>query len=172
MLCWHWSQFGGHFWGVFYLDTGAKTYLGGTLSPQEDNSHQESILPVIHNTLTSKPSCMYFRVNPSVNVTEIMFPWITSADVKAQYILCLLLPGPHYDLEAHSCFNTALLVQTTKAQPSQRGMELVFPTALHWLCGCSAQTLQSFEICDEKKLILKFWFVCIVAAHLRQTADP
>lgn len=35
------------------------------------------------------------------------------------------------DLEAHSCFNTAPLVQTTKAQPSQRGMELVFPTALH-----------------------------------------
>lgn len=87
---------------------------------------------------------------------KLCFHESQSADVKAQYTLCLLLPGHHYDLVAHSCFNTAFLVQTTKAQPSQRGMELVFPTALHQLCGCSAQTLRSFEICDEKKLILKF----------------
>lgn len=168
MLCWHWSQFWGNVWGVFYLDTGAKTYLGGTLSPQEGNSHQESILPVIHNILTSKHSCMYFRFNPSVNYVSMN----QSTDVKAQLTLCLLLPGLHYDVNVHSCFNTALLVQTTKAQPSQHGVEFVFPTVLHRLCGCSAQTLRSFEICDEMKLILKFWFVCIVAAHLRQTADP
>lgn len=166
MLCWHWSQFGGHFWGVFYLDTGAKTYLGGTLSPQEDNSHQESILRVIHNTLTSKPSCMYFRVNPSVNVTEIMFPWITSADVKAQYTLCLLLPVPHYDLDAHSCFNTALLVQTPKPSQASVAWSLFSPllftdcvVVLHRHCGLlkSVMKRSSFWSFDLSALWPHIW---------------
>lgn len=126
ILSWHWGQ----------------DLFRGTLSPQEDNSHQDSILPIIHNTLTSKPSCMYFRVNPSVNVTEIMFPWITSADVKAQYTLCLLLPVPHYDLDAHSCFNTALLVQTPKPSQASVAWSLFSPllftdcvVVLHRHCG-------------------------------------
>lgn len=28
----------------------------------------------------------YFRLSPSINVTEIVFPWIINTRVKAQYV--------------------------------------------------------------------------------------